>query len=158
MNIFIKSAVALSLTVSQAAALSCAAPDIARDFQRIADSDKTYVVVNGTFSFAARPPRGEDQSPQTQSYAAKFNGTLLTGNGFTDEISDVLVTINSNCAGSWCGDITPDAQYIAFVEQNARVLTLQAEACPSFAFSEPTQDMIDRLETCAAGGDCSPKN
>lgn len=158
MNIFIKSAVALSLTVSQAAALSCARPDIARDFQRIATSDKTYVVLNGTFSFATRPPREDKQGPQTQSYAAIFNGKLLTGNGFTDDVAEVLVTINSNCSASWCGDITPDARYIAFVEQDGQKLTLQAEACPTYAFFEPTPETVEQIEACAAGGDCRPKN
>jgi hypothetical protein len=154
MNTLLKASLALTLTASQAMALSCMPPDVARGFNQIASSNQTYVVLNGTFSFAARPPRGDEQRPQTQSYAAKFNGTLLTGNGFTDEISDVLVTINSNCAASWCGDITPGIDYIAFVEQNGRNLTLQAEPCTIFAYPEPTQEQIQRVEDCAAGKAC----
>jgi len=158
MNIFIKTAIALSLTASQAAALSCLAPDVARGYNQIAASDKTYVVLNGTFSFAARPDRGDETRPKTQSFASKFSGSYLTDNGFTEEISDVLIMINSNCAASWCGQITPDTPYIAFVEQNGRQLTLQAEACPTFAFQDPTPEMIDQVEGCAAGKSCTPES
>lgn len=157
MNIIVKSAIALTLTASQAAALSCLAPDVARGFNQIAASEKTYVVLHGSFSFAKRPPRSEEQRPQTQSFGSKFTGKLLTGNGFTDEVADVLVNINSNCAASWCGEITPNAEYIAFVEQDGRSLTLQAEACPTFAFFEPTSEMISQVEDCAAGRDCRPE-
>jgi hypothetical protein len=158
MNIIAKSAFALIATVSQAAALSCLAPDMARDFQRIAASEKSYVVLNGTFSFASRPARGDDPRPEMQSFASKFNGKLLTGNGFTDEIADVLITINSNCTASWCGEITPDATYIAFVEQDGKKLTLQAEACPAYAFHEPTEEMVKQIENCAAGKSCDAVN
>jgi hypothetical protein len=158
MNIIAKSALALIATVSQAAALSCLAPDMARDFQRIAASDKSYVVLNGTFTFAARPARGDETRPETQSFASKFTGQLLTGGGFTDDIADVLITINSNCAASWCGEIVPDANYIAFVEQDGRKLTLQAEACPAYAFREPTAEMVKQIENCAAGKSCTPVN
>lgn len=158
MNIIAKTAIVLSLTANQASALSCLAPDVARGFNQIASSEKTYVVLNGSFSFAARPDRTGEQRPQTQSFGSKFTGKLLTGNGFTDEIEDVLININSNCAGQWCGEIRPDTNYIAFVEQDGQTLTLQAEACPTFAFYEPTPDMVKQVESCAAGKGCTPKD
>lgn len=158
MNIFAKAAIALTVTTSQAAALSCLTPDVVRGFNQIAASEKTYVVLHGSFAFSSRPSREGEQRPETQSFGSQFTGKLLTGNGFTDDVTNVLVNINSNCAASWCGEITPNADYIAFVEQDGRRLTLQAEACPTFAFFEPTPEMISQIETCAAGGNCKPKN
>lgn len=156
MKLITKTAFILMLSAGQALALSCLAPDPARDFQRIAASETTYVVVKGVFEFAARPERPTEQNPQTQSFAAKFSGRLLTGAGFTDDIADVLVTINSNCAGQWCGSVDPGVPYLAFIEQDGRNLTLQAKACPFNHFRDPGEATIKVIEYCAAGKTCEP--
>ena len=148
-------ALALCVAASQAAALSCVAPDAVRSFQTAANSDKTFVILNGTFEFAARPEVTTD-NPRAENYLTKFKGLLLTNNGFTDEV-EVPITVNTSCAANWCGSMTPGTPYLAFVEQDETRLTLNVGPCLDMALQDPSVEMLDSIVSCAKGQDCTPK-
>jgi hypothetical protein len=156
MKQIIPSALVLSLVASQAMALSCVQPDAARSFETAANSDKTFVILSGTFEFAARPEVTTD-NPRAENYLSKFSGLLLTGVGFTDQVA-APVTINTSCAASWCGTMKPGTPYLAFVEQTETRLTLNVGPCPEMALQNPTQEVLDKVVACAQGKDCKPES
>ncbi|MEP5760888.1 MAG: hypothetical protein ABJ327_16565 [Litoreibacter sp.] len=152
MHILIKSTVALTLMINQASALSCTAIDMASSYAKVAESSTSYVILSGTFKFATRPEAGE--TPREEKFLTQFSGKLLTSDGFTDEVAGP-VTIHTTCQASWCGKMTPDTPYLAFVEQDQTRLNLMVGPCPQTAFFEPTQEMLDEIVACAQGGDCA---
>lgn len=150
------STLVLTLTAGPVLALSCARPDAAQSFQNAASSTESYVILSGTFSFEAPPETPDGVNIKEASAEARFEGLLLTGNGFTDEVA-ANVTVNLTCLGEWCGGVKPDTPYLAFVEQSENTLTWQIDPCNWSAFETPTQEMIDTITTCAGGGDCATK-
>ncbi|MEM9581770.1 MAG: hypothetical protein AAGA08_01505 [Pseudomonadota bacterium] len=143
-----------TLSANQAIALSCVKSDVAGAFQAASASDLVYVVLKGKFAFNA-VPEADKLNPEAVSTDSVFSGRLLTGAGFTQQVR-VAVTLNMDCAASWCARITPDTDYIAFVEQTETELTFNVDPCYSFAFKEPEQEAVKRLENCAQGGACNP--
>jgi len=158
MHMIFKSALAVILSTAQAAALSCIAPDIARTYLDVAASEKTYVVVHGTFSFAKRPDRDPgDLTPEGEVFGSIFRGKLLTGVGFSEQV-EAEVKINTTCAASWCGGFEPDTRYVAFIEQEGRNLNLLVDPCYRYVMKEPAPEVIATITACASGRECSPKN
>ena len=145
----------VAMTTSPLFALSCVEPDAARFYQDAANSEKSFVILNGEFSFAARP-EVTTENPRAENFLTKFKGLLLTGNGFSDEV-EVPITVNTTCAASWCGKMVP-GRYLAFVEQSGRQLTLNVGPCPLRAFQNPIDDFVDQIVSCAKGEDCTLKN
>lgn len=140
-----------ALSVNQAAALSCLKPDVAEAYLTAAASDLSYVVLKGKFAFT--PPPKTDE-PQPKTVEATFGGRLLTGAGFTQQVS-APVKINLLCEASWCADLQPDTDYIAFVEnRDNEELIFDVGPCYGFAFQEPSQEDTKRVENCAQGGAC----
>ena len=151
MRKILTAAVLTALSVNQAAALSCLKPDVAEAFQTAAASELSYVVLKGKFAFTA-PPKTDE--PQTRTIEATFDGRLLTGSGFTQQVS-APVEVNLRCEASWCADLQPETDYIAFVEnQNNEKLIFDVGPCYGFAFQEPSQEDTKRVENCAQGGAC----
>ncbi len=142
-----------SLLATQASALSCLKPDVAKAFNEASSSDLTYVIVKGSFAFTA-PERVTTPEPQTLE--AQFTGRLLTDAGFTQSVT-APVTLDLICSGDWCGTLEPQTDYIAFIENdNNERLVFSVDACGSLAFKQPTQEDIKRVENCAQGGQCAP--
>jgi len=148
MKSFLLTSISLFLT-GPALALSCVKPDVAEAFARASESEKNYVVLLGQFAFT--PPQKTDGESITLD--SQFEGKLLTNTGFSEDIV-VPSGIALNCSGPWCPEISPATDYIAFVEQSDAKLTFVVGPCYGFAFEEPTDDTIARLEQCAAGGNC----
>lgn len=155
MKNLIPTALMIALSASPVFALSCIQPDAARMFTQAAESDKSFVILHGTFDFAARPEVTTD-NPRAENYLTKFKGLLLTGNGFTDSV-EAPVTVNTTCVASWCGKMSPDKPYLAFVEQVGRQLTLNVGPCPDSALQKPTDAMLKQIVACAKGDDCTPE-
>ena len=145
------SAMLTALSVNQAVALSCLKPDVAEAFKTASASEKSYVILKGKFAFT--PPEATEE-PQDASVEASFSGRLLTSTGFTQQVA-APVQVNLICISAWCGRLEPDAEYIAFVEnQNNEKLIFEVDPCSSFAFFEPTIEDTKRVENCAQGGAC----
>lgn len=140
----------LAVSASQASALSCIRPDVTDAFKTASASDLTYFVVHGGFQFTP-PPKSD--APETKTVEADFSGRLLTGAGFTQEVA-APITINMTCEASWCAEIEPEAEYIAFIEQQDDALVFRVGPCYGLAFKDPALDDVKRLENCAQGGAC----
>lgn len=143
---------------SQAVALSCIRPDPIEMFQRLAAAEESYFVLRGTLTFdeGALPPSvGSNEMIQPDPIPGFFTGTGLTAAGFTsDYISNVLLQVN--CAGPWCGSARSNVDAVWFVPFSDPPATLQADPCGSMTFYDPTDAVIRMLESCMAGGVCSP--
>jgi len=146
---------ALSLAAGQASALSCIRPDVAAAFNYVAEADDSFVVLRGTFDFPPSQLPDPAAPPLAKKIQATFKGNLLTAGGFTDEV-EAPVTLALTCSGPWCGRISPNTDYIAYVLQLESELILDVGPCYQFAFPNPTDELVARVEQCAAGGDCTP--
>lgn len=146
----------VTLAAGPALALSCARPDAARSFQNAAASTERYVILSGKFSFETLPEKLDGETLKQTQAQARFEGLLLTGDGFTEKVS-ADVTVELTCLGQWCAQVKPDADYLAFVQQSETALTWQIDPCNWAAFEAPTQEMIDTVTTCASGGTCTPE-
>lgn len=146
---------ALSIAAGPAAALSCIRPDVAAAYEYASESDKNFVILRGEFDFDPTKLPDPLGQPIEAQIVANFTGKLLTEKGFTDEI-EVPITVAMTCAGPWCARMSPKIDYIAFVLQNENALNFPIGPCYQFAFANPTDEMVQQIEQCAAGGDCSP--
>lgn len=150
MKNIILAATLVAVTASQASALSCMPPDVANAFKEASDSVLTYVVLKGKFAFTPEP---KSETPEPVTVDSVFSGRLLTGAGFTQQVS-ANVEIDMTCLGDWCADVQPDTDYIAFVEQYETRLVFAVSPCYGLAFKEPAIEDVKRLENCAQGGAC----
>lgn len=147
------------LGAGQAAALSCLRPDLARSFNQATASEKTYVVLYGTFDFDLRKlpqvdwDRQQDVKPDNP-IRARFTGHSLSRQGFVPS-SIKRMTLNAQCFGPWCSALAPDTPYLAFVEKIGDRYTLAISPCGGFAFANPTQDQLDQVTTCFQGSPCA---
>ena len=137
---------ALTLTPS-AHALSCAPPDLQRELTQAIESDKVYHIFVGYFN--APQIKRPDMSgynphilkPRSQIVNGSFSGYSLAKHRHADfRLDQFPVTIKTNCAASWCGQVPrPDQKMIAFVEaQEGAPPLLTMGACPymSHSYSE----------------------
>lgn len=148
----------IGLTATQSLALSCLRPDPVETFQRLAAAEERYFVLYGTLDFDERllpEPDLTNQDPNPEPIPGFFRGKGLSGEGFnTDYIANVNLQIQ--CLGPWCGGAVSGLPAVWFVPFNDPPATLQAEPCGSMTFYEPTEAVIDMLESCMAGGACTP--
>lgn len=150
--------VVFGIAAQPALALSCMAPDLARDFQRASESDQEYVVVVGDFEFTPftspdpskvlPPGKGETKAP-ARRIPARFEGETLSPQGFTTPLSADL-TLEVSCIGPWCGHMEPGT-YLAFMRRDAGALTLEVSACPSMIYADPTPQMRQTVTQCLSG-------
>lgn len=88
-------------------ALSCLAPDIARDYHKAAQSDDTYIIVKGDLFFdeTELPDRTDQRSSRARDMIdidGWLAGYSLTKDGFTKRFErDVILRVS--CLGPWCG-------------------------------------------------------
>lgn len=150
----ISGAFALTLTLGQAHGLSCARSDVAAAYKFVETADDSFVILRGRFSFDAALLPGPTAPPVDMTIAAKFDGKLLTGKGFTDDVTSVPTSILLRCVGPWCARMSPGVDYLVFAKQTPDELVLTADPCYQFVFANPTDEMVSRVESCASGGDC----
>ena len=155
MKTIIASTVAAFLLASQAQALSCLRPDVARTFNWVAAAEESFVVLLGEFSFATGPlKRRAIQDPQSAEYQASFSGSYLGAEGFQPG-PPLDLTMNFMCVGPWCGSLSEDeGPILAFVEQTPDGYVLNVDPCFSTAFY-PTATDIARVEACIRGEGCA---
>ncbi len=143
----------------QAAALSCAPYFVQNAYTEAAESPDPYVVVEGELSFdTSKLPKTDwtkqDQTPPRTKIKARLKGYSLAQDGFTEPFRANLTLIVA-CAGPWCPRPQPGLA-LAFLKRTDVGYELLQGACGGFLFSDPDFQMIRTVETCFAGGDCTP--
>ncbi len=143
-----------------AQALSCLPWHVEDAFQAADASEDTYVIVTGTLDFAAADlpqvdwARQSEVPPETRA-PARLRGFVLGGAGDKVPFDEPLQMI-IQCAGPWCPQLTPGAEYMAFVNTARQPYELRIGACDGMAFQSPDANMRARVQTCFDGGQCSP--
>jgi len=151
-------AVLAFLYASQAHALSCIPADPAGSFQRFAESEKSYVVLYGTFDFNERKlpkrPEGNPNNTKPNTFIpTTFVGKSLSQAGFVNDFSRD-VTLNATCLGPWCSRMKSDVPTVAFVQKEGQKYTLTIGPCGGAAFTKPDQRLLDALTACIRGETC----
>lgn len=149
-------ALAFAIAAGPASALSCQRPHAVAAFNAVSEAKESFVVLHGEFDFSSKKLPDVSGPPVDVEIATIFNGKLLTGGGFTDEIK-VPVTVSLSCAGPWCARLSPNTDYLAYVLQTKDELIFSVDPCYAFAFANPEPKTIAQIEQCAAGGECTPK-
>ncbi len=144
--------IGLMAITGQAAALSCARPDPVSTFERLAaEPDATYVVLLGELGFdASLLPQGvENRARDPDPITAIFQGHGLGYDGFT-VVQDRTITLQSTCAGPWCGSAAPDRTLLMFAQIEDDNLTVVAGPCGGRIFA-PSDTAIDAMQACING-------
>ncbi|MDP4991081.1 MAG: hypothetical protein NWQ37_07730 [Marivita lacus] len=148
---------ALIALAEPAFALSCAAPDIARDFERAAQSEDTYIIVKGDlFLDETELPDRTDQRTSRARSSVDITGWLagysLTKDGFTKRFErDVILRVS--CLGPWCGGITK-GDHLAFLRLEDRRWVMQIAPCPGMTYANPTAEQEQKALACFRGDRC----
>ncbi len=155
--------VCLALLVSvlplQALALSCLPWQMEDAYADADASSKPFVIVSGTLFFSPDDlpqvdwDRQQDVPPETRIDARMVGTALFPGENA--EPFNRPVTLVVECAGPWCPQLSADAEYLAFLEQSEAGYVLTVGACGGMAFGTPDADLLDRLRSCLAGGECT---
>ena len=132
-------AVALVMLPQVATALSCARPDIGQQFSRAEASDHSYAVLHGVIS-------------QTNE-AYMFQGRALAQGGWSAPYVTEL-SVQTICAGQWCGAVRTDVDGVFFVKQTSQGLLFEAGPCNAWAYYGPRLTDIDTAEQCMSSGLC----
>ena len=143
-----------------ALALSCLAPDVARDFQQADASDEVFIAVLGNLTFdPSRLPESDfvnqEQTPPETDIPARLEGRSLTRQGFTRAFTRD-VTLRVLCFGPWCGGTTP-GRVMAFLRRDGTEYTLFADPCGTRLYPDPRPDQIETITACMAGRACKPR-
>ena len=148
---------ALIALAQPAVALSCMAPDIARDYQRAAQSNDTYIIVKGDLFFdETELPDRTDQRTSRARNSVDIDGWLagysLTKDGFTKRFErDVILRVS--CLGPWCGG-TAKGEHLAFLKQEDRQWVVKISPCPGMTYASPTAEQEQKALACFRGEDC----
>jgi len=141
---------ALILAATQAQALRCLPPDIARSYMR--GAAEGAVIVRGALHHSGgKPTSRAAQHPRRQ--AARLSGMRLGPGGF-DQPFDGPVTIQTTCAGPWCGAVPqPSDDMIYVLRQVGTTWVIAPSPCDAAVFA-PTGDAPATLTACLTGRHC----
>ena len=142
----------IAVIAGQASALSCMPPDPVAAFQRASDSTSTHYVLYGTLDFDARLlPKGNRMPlPSPRRFLRFFRGNGLSPTGFNLRF-DQPVTLQSVCAGSWCGGAPTHTPALAFVRVVGDELLLEVGPCGGQLFPEPSKAVLETMLQCING-------
>ncbi|SEP58094.1 hypothetical protein SAMN05428995_101162 [Loktanella sp. DSM 29012] len=145
-------AVALTLAGTQAAALSCIAPDPLEAFDRANASTAPYLLLTGRIMLNQPAP---DPITKPGVFAGRIEGVGLSQTGFDVPFAeDVRVAVS--CAGPWCGGIPTEDDVLVFLNAEGDVPTIEIGACGGWIFAAPDAALQDRLTACLNDGMCAP--
>ena len=135
-------------------ALSCAQPNVARDFNWRQDDQATYRIFVGQVRMVGPIPKYREGQARTAK--AMATGWFLGKTSLTDQRSFAL-TVNAVCAASWCSGFPdgtePDS--IMFFEKTPKGDVLNIGPC-DYGFEQPAlKKQIKVLQRCLKRGKCS---
>lgn len=137
---------------SQAAALSCAPPDIKQTFNYLHKSPKTYVM--GLGKITAQNPIPEYIRGEARQIPAKFEGVFLGKSGKTKP-QTVRLTVEATCVSVWCGNFPKtDKQMLVFLQKTATGYQMESGPCGGHFKISPTSRDIRVLKRCLKNKGC----
>ena len=149
---------ALSLVAAtQAAALTCLPADPIRDFREAQAAPERYHVLHGRLSFdPSLMPQGMSDDPGVapNPVDARFEGFALGPEGFTTPV-EAEVTLQSTCAGPYCGTFGP-GEALLFAQITEGGYLVRIGPCGGGAFDQMSEEVLDQLPACLRDGSCGP--
>lgn len=135
------------------------APDVARDYQRAADSEDVYVVVEGrlTFDPSGLPTTAFDDPlpPQPMTdIPARLTGRSMSEAGFVRPFEQD-VTLRVSCFAVWCAEPRPGA-VLAFLKREAGGYVVSVDPCGTMTYPDPRLEQLETVVACFQGRDCVP--
>ena len=138
---------------SQAVALSCLPPNIARTFNQANEAPDVYVMGLGILTVTGPIPKYKEGKPR--HVTAQFKGAFLGASGQSAE-QDLDVTVDAICYASWCGGFPQsDEKMIAFLKKTETGYRLETNPCGGHFKIAPTPKEIRLLRKCLTQGGCS---
>ena len=147
--------IAFMVIATQVSALSCMPVHHVTSFEKAVNSDLSYSILHGTFTFDPKTlPSMEERNREDYEpilINSNFEGRVLSRTGFVD-ILPFEVGLSPICVGPWCGNLATGIETIAFAQrlENGSFL-VQPAPCGGQAFQRVTAEMISDIEACAAG-------
>ncbi|MEM1387888.1 MAG: hypothetical protein AAF748_07040 [Pseudomonadota bacterium] len=139
---------ALTLSLTQARALSCMPADPVAAFSVANAAVETYIVVRGRFSGGPGPREGGGAEPEPRRYTATFEGVTLSANGPL-EPAEREVTIEETCAGPWCAELAMGEEVLTFLQiDTGGAPLLRVSPCYGSLFFQPTEAQIEAIQYC----------
>jgi len=138
---------------SQAAALSCIRPNLARSFNGYQQASETYVMGLGVLIAKGVVP--EYVRGQPNKIPAWFKGVLL---GSVDQSAEqtISVVVETTCLSVWCGGFPKtDKKMVAFLQKTSTGYRLSSNPCGGSFKVSPTSKEIRVLKKCLKEGKCS---
>ena len=153
-------ALSLALPATEAGALSCRRPDVARAFRQASEAPDPTIVVLGKLSYdTGLLPRGvgmgNDSARHGLRLTARLRGRSLSGSGFGPRISE-NIALDIRCVSAWCGRIPPNEEVLMFLRKTDSGHVLEVGPCPQFFFVTPSEAQIATARQCLSGGPCTP--
>lgn len=143
----------LAVLASQASALSCLPPNIARTFNQVNDAPDVYVMGLGVLTATGQIPKYKEGKPRHIS--AQFKAVFLGTSGLSAE-QDMAVTVDAICYASWCGGFPKtDEKMIAFLKKTGAGYRLESNPCDGHFKIAPSPKEIRLLQKCLKRGGCS---
>lgn len=138
---FLFAGLAVSLSSTQALALSCLRPSVADSYRIAEESAEAYYIALGRLERAGPnemtgPAPGSDVARQSYRFAASFEGDFLTRDGFASPRS-VPVTVEVGCIEIWCGNESLSPRGLYFLRADGGTLVLDAGPCGGMYFDDP---------------------
>ena len=143
-----------------ALALSCLPHSVEATYQRADQAEESFIVVQGRLIFdaTALPDNGtgNQNPPEMTRVPAQLSGMALSKGGFDVPFEQPL-TLEVACYGPWCGS-AEEGDVLAFVERSPQDgYLLESNPCGGNLFTAPKPALIEKVQSCFAGGDCSPE-
>ena len=145
------------LTATEAAALSCLPADPIRDFREAQAAPESYHVLHGRLSFdPSLMPHGMSDDPGVapNPVDAQFEGFALGPEGFTTPV-EAEVTLQSTCAGPYCGTFGP-GEALLFAQITEAGYRVEIGPCGGGAFDQVSEEVLDQFAACLRDGSCGP--
>ncbi|MGB2203230.1 MAG: hypothetical protein ACPH5G_18010 [Pseudooceanicola atlanticus] len=146
----------LATLSTQAQALSCMVPDTVRSYQRAAEAEESYVVVNGVLDHkVGAVTLGRKDGDPPIEFEADLSGNYLNQEGFIEPFAQ-RVTVVLNCVSAWCATLPPAGEEVlAYVRQTDEGdFFIDAQPCTMNLFVTPTRDDVLRVVACHKGERC----
>ena len=153
MKRFLIAATLCSIFASQALALSCMRPNIARTFNWVNEAPDVYVMGMGVLTPKGRIPK--HRKGKTRHISSQFKGVFFGIKENTPE-QTVPVTVDALCFASWCGGYPETTENtLVFFKKTDTGYRLESNPCGGHYKIAPTRKEIKLLQKCFRRDGCT---